>query len=184
MDAVSAHSDIELLRLLIEGDDRAFEVIYTRYAGRLYSYARKNMPRKEDCEEIIQEVFESIWLRHEDLTNVTMLEPYLFRMVKYKVIRYFQHSAVKRKYEEHFKLFESIYDSLEEFEKEPSLIQKVIEKGLAGLPDRVGQAMRLRLHENLSNEDIARRMNIKKIVVEKYIGIAKSHLRASYDNLI
>lgn len=184
MKALQNHTDMELTALLIQGDDNAFGVIYSRYAAKLYSYARKNISTKEDCEEIVQEVFESMWLRHEKLSNVTLLEPYLFRMVKYKVIRYFQHSTVRRKYEEHYRFFESIYDSVEEFEKEPSLIQTVIDKGLTGLPDRISMAMKLRLNENLSNEDIAKRMNIKKIVVEKYIGIAKSHLRASYDNLI
>ena len=184
MNALLDHTDMELMALLIGGSDNAFQVIYSRYAGKLYSYARKNIALKEDCEEIVQEVFVSIWVRRENLTNVTALESYLFRMVKYKVIRYFQHSTVKRKYEEHYKLYEEIYDSIEGFEKEPSLFQKVIDKGLADLPERVGMAMKLRLSENLSNEDIAKKMSIKKIVVEKYIGIAKKHLRTSYNNLI
>lgn len=186
MKALENHSasDMELLPLLINGDEKAFEIIYARYAAKLYRYARKNIQYKEDCEEIVQEIFESLWLRHENLSNVTLLEPYLFRMVKYKVIRYFDHSSVKKKYEQHYKFFESIYDCIDEFEKEPSLIQLVIEKGLTGLPERISMAMKLRLSENLSNADIAKRMNIKKTVVEKYIGIAKNHLRASYDNLI
>jgi RNA polymerase sigma-70 factor (ECF subfamily) len=178
------HTDMELVALLARGHEPAFELIYRRYAGKLYSYTRKNISLKEDCQEIVQEIFESIWLRHENLGNITALEPYLFRMAKYKVIRYFQHSTVKRKYEEHYRFFESIFDSIEEFEKQPSLIQTVIDRGLAGLPERIGMAMKLRLNENLSNEEIAKRMNIKKIVVEKYIGIAKNHLRASYDSLI
>jgi len=177
-------SDMELVALLIQSNELAFQAIYTRYAGKLYSYARKNIPLKEDCEEIVQEAFVSIWERREDLTNITALEPYLYRMVKYKIIRYFQHSAVKKRYEEHYRLFEEIYNQIESFEREPTMIQRVIDKGLSDLPDRIGMAMRLRLSENLSNEDIARKMNIKKIVVEKYIGIAKKHLRAAYDNLI
>ncbi len=184
MKALQDHTDVELMAFLIEGSEEAFQVIYTRYVGKLYAYAKKNITLKEDCEEIVQEVFVSIWSRRESLTNVATLESYLFRMVKYKVIRYFQHSTVKRKYEEHYKLYEEIYDNIEGFEKEPSLFQNVIDKGLADLPERVGMAMKLRLSENLSNEDIAKKMNIKKIVVEKYIGIAKKHLRTSYDNLI
>jgi RNA polymerase sigma factor (sigma-70 family) len=177
-------SDEELVALLVQSNELAFQSIYTRYAAKLYSYARKNIPLKEDCEEIVQEVFVSIWLRRENLANITALEPYLYRMVKYKIIRYFQHSAVKKRYEEHYKLFASICDGIEDFENEPSLLQKTIDKGLADLPERISMAMRLRLSENLSNDDIAKKMNIKKIVVEKYIGIAKKHLRASYDNLI
>ena len=184
MKELQDHTDIELMALLITGSEKAFQTIYSRYAAKLYRYARKNIALKEDCEEIVQEVFVSIWVRRENLTNVTALEAYLFRMVKYKVIRYFQHSLVKRKYEKHYKLFEDIYDSIEGFKNEPSLFQKVVDKGLASLPDRIGMAMKLRLSENLSNEDIAKQMNIKKIVVEKYIGIAKKHLRTCYDSFI
>ncbi|WP_079685329.1 sigma factor [Ohtaekwangia koreensis] len=62
---------------MIEGSEAAFQTIYSRYATKLYSYARKNIPLKEDCEQIVQEVFVSIWARREKLTNVTAVESYL-----------------------------------------------------------------------------------------------------------
>ncbi len=83
------HSDTELAALLSTGDKDAFESIYRRYGSGLYRYARKNITVKEDCEEIIQEVFESLWARRESLGNVTALGAYLYQIVKYKVIRYF-----------------------------------------------------------------------------------------------
>src|SRR5688500_750963 len=95
-----------LVALLIGGDEKAFEIIYRRYANRLYGYVRRSIAVKEDCEEIVQDVFESLWKRHQELSHVTILDAYLFKMVKYKIIRYFQHSSVKRKYAEHYRLFE------------------------------------------------------------------------------
>jgi len=61
------HDDSELVELLIQGDKKAFETIYKRYASDLYRFARKNIPLKEDCEEMVQEVFESLWIRRENL---------------------------------------------------------------------------------------------------------------------
>ena len=177
------HSDTGLITLLIQGDQAAFESIYRRYAGDLYKYARKNIPSKEDCEEIIQDIFTDLWSRHDTLGHVTVLNAYLFRMVKYKVIRYFQHSAVKRKYEEHYKLFEAIYDNSSEQERNPAAIRSMIDKGLAKLPERCRLAVMLRLTENLSNGDIARRMNIKKRTVENYMVTAFNHLRSVYPDL-
>ena len=189
MNSLTNHSDMDLLSLLMEGDRQAFEVIYNRYVGRLYSYARKSISAQEDCEEIIQEVFESLWARHENLdihaleSNTEPLRSYLFTMVKYKVIRYFQHSKVRQKFEEHFRLFEAVYDNVMDVENEPTLIQAILEKGLAGLPERCQQAMRLRLVENLSNDDIAKRMNIKKTTVEFYMVTAVGHLKANFRTL-
>jgi RNA polymerase sigma-70 factor (family 1) len=177
------HSDAELAALLNSGDKIAFETIYRRYASGLYGFARKSIGVKEDCEEIIQEVLESLWARRESLGHVTVLSAYLFRMVKYKVIRYFQRHSVRKKYDEHFRLFEVVYESISEDERDPSSILVMIEKGLSQLPERCQLAFKLRLTENLSNGAIAKRMNIKKSTVENYIVAALSHLRASCRNL-
>jgi len=182
MNSYQKLNDTELTTLLNTGDKIAFETIYRKYAAGLYRYARKNIGLKEDCEEIIQEVFESLWTRRESLEHVTVLNAYLFRMVKYKVIRYFQHHAVRKKYEEHFKLFEAVYESIREEERDPSVLA-MLEKTIARLPERCQFALKLRLTENLSNSDIARRMNIKKSTVENYFVTALSYLRGSCHNL-
>ena len=134
MNPYQNHSDAELMALLTGGDDRAFEVIYRRYAPALYRYARRNISAKEDCEEIIQEIFESLWKRHEELRHVVVLDAYLFRMVKYKVIRYFRHSRVKNKYAAHYRLFEAVYDSVTQEERESSTLQALIDRNLSALP--------------------------------------------------
>jgi len=182
MNRLDNHSDAELMTLLVTGVRSALQLLYRRHASALYRYARKNISTKEDSEEIIQDVFESLWTRREQLGHVTVPQAYLYQMVKYKVIRYFQHHAVKKKYEEHYTLFEGIYENTQEDERDSSTIQAMIEKSMSKLPERCQLAVRLRLTENLSNSDIARRMNIKKSTVENYMVAALSHLRASFQN--
>jgi RNA polymerase sigma-70 factor (ECF subfamily) len=177
------HTDTELAALLSRGDSIAFETIYRRYASSLYRCAGKNITSREDCEEIIQEVFESLWSRRESLGNVTALGAYLYQMVKYKVIRYFQHHRVRKKYAEHYRRFEVVYDSINEEEGDPSSVQIMIDRNIAQLPERCQQALKLRLTENLSNGDIAMRMNIKKSTVENYMVTALAYLRTTYQNL-
>jgi len=183
MDSNLLNSDTDLVDLLISGDERSFDVIYRKYAEDLYRYARKNIDSKEDCEEIIQDIFESLWSRHDQLGHVTELKAYLFRMVKYKIIRYFQHNTVKKRYAEHYKLFEAVYDTASSEERDNETLQHLIENGLKKLPERCQLAVRLRLNENLSNSDIAKRMNIKKSTVENYMVTAVSHLRGTFQNL-
>ena len=183
MNLYQKYSDTDLTALLNTGDKTAFETIYRKYASGLYRYARRNINVKEDCEEIIQEIFESLWTRRESLGHVTVLDAYLFRMVKYKVIRYFQHHSVRKKYGEHFRLFEAVYESIQEEEKDPSSVLAMIEKSIARLPERCRLALKLRLTENLSNSEIAKRMSIKKSTVENYFVAAFSYLRASYPKL-
>lgn len=174
-------NDQKLLTLLNEGDRDAFETIYRTYAKELYRYARKNISVKEDCEEIIQDTFESLWIRRKNISLIS-LRAYLFQIVRFKVIRYFQHNKVKRKYAEHYKIFEIIFDNSDETDRNASQLGEMIQQSILLLPKRCQEAIKLRLHEDLSNVDIAKRMNITKQTLEVYMSKAMAQLRAAYPN--
>ena len=173
--------DNVLLLQLASGDTSAFETIYHRYSKSLFHFCNKNIFRKEDSEEILQDVFISLWERREHL-QITSLKQYLFSAVRYKIIRYIQHNKVKQKYVEHFRNFEQVYDEIAEPKKDQSEVFADVEKHLGPLPDRCKHAFLLRLHENLTNAEIAARMNISKKTVEVYMFKAYQHLRAAIPN--
>lgn len=177
----SDHTDNNLLQLLKQDDRRAFELIYHRYASDLFRYARRIIPQ-EDAEELIQDVFEWLWVKRGEL-NITSLRHYLFTAVRHKLIRFIEHQKVRKKYEEHFRLFEEIYGNMPEAELNPEAIRERILKSIEGLPERCQAAFRLRLLENLSGDEIAARMNIAKRTVENYMVMAHQHLRLSYGKI-
>lgn len=176
------HSDAELLALLKEENARAFEAIYRRYASDLYQFARRNIQVKEDCEEMVQDVFESLWVRHKEL-KIDSIHHYLKTSVRYMVIRYFYNKGVRKRYIDHYKFFSVFYEDADQEERSPETIQAMLIKGLDGLPERCQAAMKLRLTEDLSNREIAQRMNITKKTVELYMSKALSHLRTSFREL-
>jgi len=83
---------------------------------------------------------------------------------------------VKKRYADHYRLFEAIYDSLNEADRDATSTYAMIEKSIAKLPERCQAAVKLRLDENLSNGDIAKRMKISKKTVE-IICSGLQHLR-------
>ncbi len=175
--------DMELTDLLRQGDTQAFETIYRRYAGDLFSYALRKIRVREDCEEIVHDVFESLWKRREHLA-ITSLRQYLFTSVRYMVIRYFSHRDVRRRFADHYRLFEAIYDTVgDEALRDSRAICATLLDHIQVLPERCQEAIKLRLIENLSNGEIAERMHINKGTVELYISKAFSHFRASYDKI-
>jgi RNA polymerase sigma-70 factor (family 1) len=180
MTAASNDNDGALVHALNNGDRKAFEFIYRKYVSDLYRYARNNISAKEDCEEVVQEVFEALWARRSNLQVYVSLRAYLLGMVRYKVIGYFKKSALKKKYIEHFLLFEAVYDQVEGEEVNHSAVQSTLERLINELPERCQEALKLRLGEDLSNNDIAERMNISTRTVEAYMFRAFNHIRASY----
>ena len=174
------HRDADLVTALNNGDKKAFEIIYRSHVGMLYGYARKNIQLKEDCEEIVQEIFESLWVRRESLRLQAPLRSYLLAMVRYKIIHYFKKKAVVRKYAEHFTLFDAVYSQLEGRDIDPEDIQSAVHKLVSQLPRRCQEAVKLRLSENLSNTEIAHRMRIGTRTVETYMLSAFEYFRTHY----
>ena len=177
-----AADDAGLVARLSQADPLAFEEIYRQYSKDLYRFARKNIQSTEDCEEIIQDIFESLWRRRESL-NVISLRHYLYNAVRYKVIRYFQHQSVKRRFSSHYTFFEELYDSIHEGADANEDVIALLEEKMAPLPERCRIAFGLRLHENLSNGEIAERMNISKKTVEVYMFKAFQYFRGSYHEI-
>lgn len=172
------HMDTELLDLFRQGNRQAFAEIYYRYAKDLFRFARKNIQSKEDCEEMVHDVFESLINRRESL-RVESLKHYLFTSIRYMIIRYFQHQGVKRRFAEHYRHFEQAYDQQDSQAKHMESLHASLLTLMDELPERCREAIRLRITENLSNGEIALRMNITKHTVELYISKALAHLRAS-----
>ncbi len=53
--------DDKLCELLFKGDSKAFEFIYNKYFKYLYRYVNHSLGSKEDSEEILHDLFLSIW---------------------------------------------------------------------------------------------------------------------------
>lgn len=176
------HTDPELVDLLNAGNERAFEAVYRRYVGEMYRLARRNISVSEDCEEMVQDVFESLWARHQEI-KVDSLRHYLRTSIRYKLIRYFYNKGVKKRYVDHYTFFEVLYESAEPEARNPETLRDLLLKGLEGLPDRCRAAIKLRITEDLSNGEIAERMNITKKTVELYMSKALAHLRATFPEL-
>ena len=84
-----AYSDEGLLKLLKQQELGAFEEIYMRYWRKLYSAAYKRTQSREISEELVQDIFTSLWVNREIL-KVEILSAYLFSAIKYKVINHLE----------------------------------------------------------------------------------------------
>ncbi len=176
------HTDQHLLLKLKQGDHTAFERIYRLFVRDLYAFARKNIPSREDCEEIVHDVFSSLWERRSEL-EIQSLRHYLFSSVRYKVIRYFRHNAVKKKYAIHYTWFEVAYETMDKENFDPETIRDRVIERIEELPERCRMVTRLRIIENLSHQQIAERLNITRKTVEAHLLQAYKHLRSAYSQI-
>ena len=94
-----AYSDEGLLKLLKQQELGAFEEIYLRYWRKLYSAAYKKITSREIAEEIVQDIFTSLWVNRHT-AEIDVLSSYLLTAVKYKVINHLEKEMSKKLYAE------------------------------------------------------------------------------------
>jgi len=96
-----SHSDFHLTRKLKKGDIQAFEAIFNKYKEKLYFFVQGYLHAASETEEVIQNVFISLWEKHETLNEKLSLKSYLYKAVVNSIYNYFKHQAVHQKYIDH-----------------------------------------------------------------------------------
>jgi RNA polymerase sigma-70 factor (family 1) len=173
-------TDDDLYQRLRGGDEKAFGMLYDRYAGRLYAYVFGRMRLRDVSFEIVQELFTSLWVRRTELTLRTSLSGYLFTAVRYQMSRHIRKSKLFVTY---FQEFESFRLSLPDNSNEETVylheLEDAVERSLKELPQRCEEIFRLSRHEHLSIQEIANKLGISHKTVENQLTVALKHLRGS-----
>src|SRR5688572_30049488 len=170
----------ELLIELLKGDDMsAFEEIYHRYWPRLYSMGYKRIKVREATEELVQDIFSTLWLnRHTTL--IQSLSSYLFSSMKYKVINHVRHEIVKKNYVvRELTLNNNTLDNSTEERVLLDDLQIAFEKEIRKLPAGCQTVFRLSRQDNLSMKQVAGKLGLSEKTVENQLGKALKVLRAN-----
>src|SRR5690606_11625905 len=88
----------QILTSFKEGDKIAFEFIYKKFVGRLFSFINAKIRVKEISEEMLQEIFVSLWVNRQMVDIHTSIEAYLFGAAKNQILNYIRKEYVRRQY--------------------------------------------------------------------------------------
>lgn len=87
----------QLIKLLKEGDENAFTTIYRKYKPDLEQSLRAQGLGENDINDILQEVFCSLWVKRAKLNVTTSLKAYLMGAVRKRGYTMFRSSQAKTK---------------------------------------------------------------------------------------
>lgn len=87
-----------LLTRLKHNDDRAFEIIYNELGNGIFHYCNSRINDLFISEEIVQEVFLSLWNKRSSLEITTSLKSYLFTAAKYQILNHIRSEKVRKEY--------------------------------------------------------------------------------------
>ncbi|RFS22787.1 RNA polymerase sigma-70 factor [Chitinophaga silvatica] len=177
-------SNIPSLDRLKEGDFKVFEMIFNTYWEELYSYAAKVLNSQADAQDLVQELFTSLWERRESLTIQTEIRYYLFSAIRKLILRKFRDEGLKEKHLEKFVEYSELRSTLSHIKIESKDILKHIHNDLKQLPEKERQVFQMYHFEELSIREIAYRSGTAEQTVRNQLGNAYKKARPLLHRLL
>jgi len=172
----------DLWERFLRGDKISFESIYKLHIRDLLNYGYKVTSDRTLIEDSIQDLFYELWQGRENLSQTSSIKFYLFRALRYKIVRNGKDKKID--------FTDSWYEvdpGSEDFSHENHLIAiesqalqtEHLKELIARLPKRQQEAINLRYYHNFSNEEIAEIMDVNYQSACKFIYTALKSLRLS-----
>jgi RNA polymerase sigma-70 factor (family 1) len=161
-------TDEQLVMKLSEGNKIAFGEIYDRYWYKLFCIAYHQTGTKEEAEELVHDLFESLWNRREQ-SHIKNLSSYLVISMKNLITNFIKSKITWRKYKEHIILQKMHENALTEDTAEFTDLSQALDSALKKLPEKTSKIFQLSRFENQSVKEIAKELNLSEKAVEYHI---------------
>jgi RNA polymerase sigma-70 factor (family 1) len=170
-------ADNELIENLRKGDVEAFDLVYEKYAQRLYAFSLKYLRSVEETEELVQSVFLKVWENQKNLKKETSFKSYLFTIAYNEICNLFR----RRKYQQKFAAEtttenQETADVTEDQVDYQSVLQQV-EIIIAQLPEKQKIIFMKSRIEGKSTKEIASELGLSPGTVDNYISEALKFIR-------
>lgn len=170
--------DNELMARVRRSDGKAFDEIYLRYWRKLYALAFYHLRDSNAAEDIVQEIFVSLWASREK-ADIKHLPAYLATATKYSIFHYFAQPARNIR-----PLEELTVSPVEQHTAESRLMEKEIRQEIDRLPEKCRLVFRYSREEGLANKTISEKLNISTKAVEKHMTRALRQLRVQFKHML
>jgi RNA polymerase sigma-70 factor (ECF subfamily) len=179
MSFANKYTDVDLVKRLQNNEEEALAIIYKEYWEIMFLAAYNLVKDRAVCEDIVQEVFISLWQRREKLQIKVSLKSYLYTSTVYKVYDHFNKNKKMVKDE----LFDNFENKIETSNPETKLMHQelinYLDSVVDSLPDKCREVYKLSRENMLSNKEIAEQLNISQRTVEGHISKALKIIKES-----
>lgn len=179
MGLYDSKTDLQLSHLLKDGDEVAFEEIYTRYAENLAGFAASKLFRLEDARDIIHDLFVKLWEDRLQLEIKADLKSYLFGAARYRVIDHIRKNITREDYSIMVQSLQTSFYPDAHQQLEAKELKRTVDESLNELSPRVREIYQLSRDQHLSIPEIAARLNISERTVKNQLTTALAVLRKS-----
>ncbi|HVI45642.1 MAG TPA: sigma-70 family RNA polymerase sigma factor [Chitinophaga sp.] len=158
-------SEAELLQGLSKGNEKALEIIYSRYFVHVFGLASRFIPNRHAAEDIVLDSFTRLWEKRAEFPADTRLKPYLFTLVKNASLNYLRGMGREQI---RYRKIEAELQQVKDFEDETIGLEFDVFRSLYNeierLPGKLPAVMSLSL-KGWKNQEIAEQLGLKEKTV-------------------
>ena len=170
-------SDTQILTAIGQGDERIFEQVFRKYYAGLCTYGRSILHDADEAEEIVQNVFVSIWEKREEIEITQSLKSYLYRAVHNHCLNRIKHQKVRDEHQQYALHYQDAsYESVSQTVYKNEL-EKQLAKAIEKLPEQCRIIFKLSRFDELRYQEIADQLGLSVKTIENQIGKALKILR-------
>jgi RNA polymerase sigma-70 factor, ECF subfamily len=180
---MSAAQLAEVLSQVRAGDNDAWGELYRQYAPAIFRFCRRALPSREDAEDATTEVFMKVRQKLGTYDATRPFTAWLYKVASNHCWDMLRRRRIRQDLEtgdvETLPLEHPDPSQLERLQAEHS--SKQVRNGLAKLPDRARMALVLRYYADLSYDEIAETLGVRRAFVGVLLLRARHQLREALD---
>jgi RNA polymerase sigma-70 factor (ECF subfamily) len=169
-------SDQQLWNAIRQSDEKAFSELFNRYWSTAHRIAYSKVRSLETTQEIVQELFITLWDKRETLM-VQNMPAFIATCIKNKAIKYIESQIVKEKYWTYYKNYIPQTESVTESELDYNELKEAIEAEVERLPAKSKKVFQLNRLQGRSVSEIASMLNLSEKAIEYHLTRSLKHLR-------
>lgn len=175
--------DSQLLEAVIGHNKAAFAMLYQRYQQKVYATAYYLLRDESDAQDLLQEVFWTIWEKRADIKPDHPFQPYVLTITRHKSTNRLKSTKSLERNKYHYQYVKDSVDArLTSIEL--SELGKQIHAAIAEIPAPAARrAFELSYLENKSQKEIADEMNISLGTVKNQVSRALKIVREKLGNI-
>lgn len=172
------NEELFIVKKMIDGDMDSFKYFFDRYYDDLCNFVHIYLHDQALAEEVVQDIFVYFWENRGKLQINTSVKAFLFSASKFKSLNLLRDTKTQKR------IVDKIGKSAPLHSPEHSSptidtdeFRRILNSAIEQLAPKCREIFLLSKHEELSNREIAERLNISVKTVENQMTIALKKLR-------
>ena len=174
----------QFIQSLKNGDASAYNELVTSETKHLIDFVTPTVGSVEDAEEVVQDVFLSLWQKRETIEFTTSLYGYIYNAAKYKAFRFLwqKKRRVQFIYDESAYMTSDFADSPEDI-AQSNQMEVFIEEITDKMPVMMQRIYRMKQEEGLSTNEIAGILSTHPANVRKQLSRALKRIKEALESI-